>query len=113
MIATTEVSLPSSFRDPSGFLFHQDGGLYRQVNQVYREHYDHLIQSGLYHELVQEKLLIPHQEQFSVAGVTSSPDHYTTLCPEPIPFISYPYEWCFSQLKAAALLTLEDRKSVV
>lgn len=113
MIATTEVTLPSSFRDPSGFLFHQDGGLYRQVNQVYREHYDHLIQSGLYHELVQEKLLIPHQEQFSVAGVTSSPDHYKTLCPEPIPFISYPYEWCFSQLKEAALITLEIQKTAL
>ena len=29
------------------------------------------------------------------------------LKPENVPFISYPYEWCFSQLKAAALLTLE------
>ncbi len=113
MIATTEVTLPSSFRDPSGFLFRQDGGLYRQVNQVYRAHYDHLIQSGLYHELVQGKLLIPHQEIFSVAGVTSSPDQYKTLCPETIPFISYPYEWCFSQLKTAALLTLEIQKTAL
>lgn len=110
MTATIDVKLPSSFRDPSGFLFRQDGGLYRQVNQVYRDHYDHLIQSGLYHELVQSKLLIPHKEIFSVVGITTSPDHYKTICPEPIPFISYPYEWCFSQLQAAALITLEIQK---
>src|SRR6185295_13694272 len=27
--------------------------------------------------------------------------------PEPIPFVSYPYEWSFGELKAAALATLE------
>jgi hypothetical protein len=32
---------------------------------------------------------------------------YKLLRPEPIPYISYPYEWCFSQLKDAALLTLK------
>ena len=29
------------------------------------------------------------------------------LQPEPVRFISYPYEWCFGQLRDAALLTLE------
>lgn len=32
---------------------------------------------------------------------------YKTIKPELIPFISYPYEWCFSQLKDAALATLD------
>jgi len=113
MIAKTEVTLPSSFRDPSGFLYCQDGDLYRQVNQVYREHYDHLMQSGLYHELVQGKLLIPHQEIFLADGVTSNPDQYKTLCPETVPFISYPYEWCFSQLKTAALITLGIQRTAL
>ena len=30
--------------------------------------------------------------------------------PEPIPFISYPYEWCFSQLQDAALTTIRILK---
>ncbi len=38
---------PSSFRDPSGFLFRRDGVLYRQVNTVYREHYEALMGGGL------------------------------------------------------------------
>ena len=54
--------LPSSFRDPSGFLFSRKGKLYRQININYKEHYDYLIDSGLYDKLVQENLLIPHEE---------------------------------------------------
>jgi hypothetical protein len=43
-----KVKLQSaSFRDPSGFLFFKDGILYRQVNNTYQKHYDHMIESGL------------------------------------------------------------------
>ena len=41
-----------SFRDPAGFVFSRDGRIQRQVNQVYRPHYDLLKTSGLYTELV-------------------------------------------------------------
>jgi len=112
-MATTNTVLPSSFRDPSGFLFRQDGTLYRQINRGYRDHYDHLMQSGLYRSLLKAGLLIPHQEvtlEPHPSTVPSSKDHYKTLRPEPIPFISYPYEWCFSQHKAAALATLQIQK---
>ena len=36
---------PSSFRDPSGFLFYHDDVLYRQINQSYKDDYDHLMVS--------------------------------------------------------------------
>ena len=39
--------------------------------------------------------------------------HYKTIKPEKIPFISYPYEWCFSQLKHAALATIEIQKKAL
>ena len=32
---------------------------------------------------------------------------YKVLRPERVPFVSYPFEWCFSQLKDAARLTLD------
>jgi len=54
--------LPASFRDPSGFLFRQDGVIYRQVNLGYKDGYDHLMSSGLYQALVDDNLLIPHEE---------------------------------------------------
>lgn len=38
---------------------------------------------------------------------------YKILKPEVMPFISYPYEWSFSQLKDAALTTLEIQKKAL
>jgi hypothetical protein len=102
------VQVPASFRDPSGFVFNRNGSLYRQVNLVYRKHYDHLVDSGLYDALVNAELLVPHEEvgrEFAL-----SPDAYRVLRPRTVPFISYPYEWCFSQLRDAALTTLRIQK---
>jgi hypothetical protein len=96
--------IPSSFRDRSGFLYHKNGVLYRQVQTTYKDSYEHLMNSGLYDALVDADLLIPHKEQ-SVQCLASS-GLYKTIKPEVIPFVSYPYEWCFSQLKDAALTTL-------
>jgi len=100
--------VPASFRDPSGFLFTRDGELYRQVNACYHENFDRLISSRLYQDLVGRALLIPHEE-VSVSYTTSD-EAYKILKPEPISFISYPYEWSFSQLKDAALRTLEIQR---
>ncbi len=97
----------ASFRDPSGFVFQYQDKLFRQVNQSYKQDYDFLMQSGLYKKLVNEKLLVPHKE-VTLSGQTS--DVYKTIRPEVIPFISYPYEWSFSQLQDAALLTLQIQK---
>jgi hypothetical protein len=95
----------SSFRDPSGFLFTRNGILLRQVNLGYQDHYDSFMQSGLYDKLLERKLIVPHEE------VAQEPEQlesaYKILQPIPLDFISYPYEWSFSQLKDAALLTLE------
>jgi hypothetical protein len=99
---------PSSFRDPSGSLFLKDGLLYRQINRNFKENYDHLINSGLYSNLVTAGLLIPHQEvniNFKKARHV-----YKVIKPQLVPFISYPYEWCFSQLKNSALTTLKIQK---
>jgi ribosomal protein L11 methylase PrmA len=75
------------------------------VNEPYRQDYDALLGSGLYAELVEARLLVPH----TVADLrlAVSDRAIAVLQPEPIEFISYPYEWSFSQLRDAALLTLE------
>lgn len=95
----------ASFRDPSGFIFHRDGALFRQVNESYREHYDLLMQSGLYKSLVREGVLIRHEE--SEVPPAEQSTAYKVLQPELVPFISYPYEWSFSQLQNAAVTTLK------
>jgi ribosomal protein L11 methylase PrmA len=101
-------TLGASFRDPSGFLYIADGVLYRQVNEIYREDYDHLMDSGLHNKLVKAGLLIPHEQ---VDVEPAAPAYcYKTIEPEVLEFISYPYEWSFSQLKDAALTTLKIQK---
>lgn len=96
--------VPSSFRDPSGFVFWRDGSIYRQINILYKEDYDHLMVSGLYKALVEAELLIPHEE---IPAESARPDWcYKVIKPETVSFISYPYEWSFSQLKDAALTTI-------
>ena len=94
-----------SFRDPSGHVFISDGIVYRQVNRSYQADFDLLFSSGLYDHLVGRQLLIPHTE--SALPPLSNDIAYKVLQPQRIPFISYPYEWSFSQLKDAALATLE------
>jgi len=97
--------LPSSYRDPSGFMFEKNGSLYRQVNKIFKDDFDHFVSSGCYDHLVKKGLLIPHEE---VNENLSEADHwYKTLKPQMVPFISYPYEWSFDMLKDAALLTLQ------
>ena len=100
--------LSASFRDPSGFLFTRDGVLYRQVNQVYADDYTRLMDSGLYARLVKTGLLVPHTES-DVLPVDKKLA-FKVLRPEYVPFISYPYEWSFGQLKDAALVTLSIQK---
>ena len=103
--------LPSSFRDPSGFIFYKNKTLYRQINKVYSENYDHLMKSGLYETLTESNLLVNHEEVD-----IPPPDPLTAhkvIKPELIPFISYPYEWCFSQLKDAALTTIRIQKIAI
>jgi ribosomal protein L11 methylase PrmA len=97
--------LDSSYRDPSGFVFTRSGVLYRQVNRVFANEFQAVAGSGLYDELARQGLLIPHQ---SVSlSLAATDDAAAVLQPEPIRFISYPYEWCFGQLRDAALLTLD------
>lgn len=103
--------LAASFRDPSGFVYRKDGLLYRAVNNSYADTYCRLMDSGLYDELVDRDLLIPHEEVPS--HFPSSENVSVTLRPETIPFISYPYEWCFSQMKAAAAATLEIQNTAL
>lgn len=100
-----------SFRDPSGFLFSRDGSLYRQVNLSYRENYDKLMGSGLYSFLLDAGLIIPHEE--ADIGLAAAEGAYKVIKPKVVPFISYPYEWCFSQLKDAALATIEIIKGAL
>lgn len=90
----------SSFRDPAGYIYYEEGNIYRKIFPCYFKQYDFFMSSGLYQELAQKELIITHKE------IKRTKD-YILLEVEKVPFISYPYEWGFEQFKDAALLTLE------
>ena len=101
----------ASYRDPAGFVFTRGGVLYRQVNLAGREDYDLLMSSGLYQTLANAGDMVTHEE----VDRSISPDGraYQVLQPARVRFVSYPYEWSFSQLKDAALLTLRLQKTAM
>jgi len=107
-MTTSSGVVPSSFRDPSGLLFWNDGMLYRRFSVIYRANYDHLMDLGLYDRPTDARLLVADEEVPTEDGASNAV--YKELRPDEIPFISYPYEGSFSQLKDAALATLEIQK---
>jgi hypothetical protein len=110
MLAGEMTRVGGSFRDPSGHVFRRDGRILRQVNHAYAAEYERLTGSGLYAALVERALLVSHQE---VPEPPDTDDAFRVLAPEPIPFVSYPFEWAFSQLKSAALTTLTIQRIAV
>lgn len=93
----------SSFRDPSGYIFTEQGAIKRVINPIYFKQYQALKDSGVFNTLFKSELLIPHEE-------VSVSQEAIIIQPENIPFITYPYEWSFNQYKEAALLTLKLQK---
>ena len=85
-----------------------DGILYRQINRVFAEKYDAFVSSGLCAALQERGLLVKHTDAPIERALTA--DAYKVIAPEPIPFISYPYEWPFDLLRKAAQTTLEIQR---
>jgi ribosomal protein L11 methylase PrmA len=96
---------PASFRDPSGFVFRRDGILYRQVQQSAAADWEAMRSTGLMGRLIADGLLVEHEEV--PLDEATGPGAVAVIRPRLLDFISYPYEWSFSQFKEAALLTLE------
>ncbi|HEX4876729.1 MAG TPA: hypothetical protein VFV31_08665, partial [Chitinophagaceae bacterium] len=103
--------LPSSFRDPSGFVFLKDNIYYRHIHNSYKNHYIAFIQSGCYEELVKDSLILRHEEINE--NLTGHPDWFLTLKPEQLKYTSQPCEWSFDMLKDAAKLTLQILKKCI
>ncbi|AWI27020.1 class I SAM-dependent methyltransferase [Flavobacterium pallidum] len=95
--------IPSSFRDPSGYVYKDGNTIKRHITPLYFRQYESLTESGFYNALFEKKYLVRHSE------ISKSPEAII-IGSEKIPFISYPYEWSFLQYKHAALLTLKIQK---
>ena len=95
----------ASWRDPFGFVYRRDGVLLRQINRPAESDWRAAQETGLLDTLQRAGMLIGH-EPAPLDWAADTSIALDVVRPEPVPFISYPYEWTFGQLKAAALLTL-------
>ena len=108
MSGGAEGRLPGSFRDPAGFVFQRGGTYFRQVNDSYAATLATLMDSGLYAKLTEQGLLLPHET--ADLGLAPESGAAAVIRPAQLRFISYPFEWSFSQLKASALTTLRVQR---
>jgi hypothetical protein len=100
-----------SFRDPAGHVVLRGRQVHRLVMPAGRRSYEQLMQSGLYEQLTRRGLLVEHEEIPSPAW--ADPGAWRVLTPVPAPLVTYPYEWSFSALRDAALLTLAVQREAV
>jgi len=99
---------PASFRDPSGYVFRRDGVLYRAIQPSAATDWAAFEERGLAAALIGEGLLVSHAPV--ALELAPLPGAAVVIRPRELPLISYPYEWAFSQLREAALLTLEAQR---
>ena len=98
---------PGSFRDPGGQVYVGDTRVIRTVNASAAQDFAAARESGLHRDLIGREWLIDYEfvppDDINTGG---APPAYVLEHPR-LPLVSYPYEWTFSALQAAALLHLD------
>jgi len=100
---------PGSFRDRDGRVYHYQQRIFRGLSAAALESYRQLREKPFYKKLAESGKVIGTREL--EAEDNPLPDELKAqwagfLEHDPVPVISYPYEWTFSMLKAAASLQL-------
>lgn len=109
----SETVDPGSFRDPGGQVFQLDNRVYRTVNPPAVDDFDYVQSTGLMETLVGRGLVLDaRQVELKELGAKAEGACYVLEHPK-LPFISYPYEWSFSGLKAAALCHIDVHLSAL
>jgi ribosomal protein L11 methylase PrmA len=103
--ASDPVRHSASFRDPAGFVFREGPHVRRAVTDYGLPHLRAVRATGLVNRLIAGGQLWPERE--IATTLDGHPEVRLVLEHPPLPFVSYPYEWPFRALQAAALLHLD------
>ncbi len=102
-----------SFRDPSGYVFSNGREIFRTVNEISYEEFKKVFETGAIQEMVRRNIMIcceavdPALVDLAMFRGARGEHPRMVLKHPKIPFVSYPYEWTFEQMKDAALAHLE------
>ncbi|MEE2778021.1 MAG: class I SAM-dependent methyltransferase [Acidobacteriota bacterium] len=106
---TKPATDPGSFRDRESRVFTLDGRLCRALSPTALSEWRFVEQASILHGLIEARKVVGSREveidPDILAGI--GPAFVAALEHEPVPFLSYPYEWSFSMLRDAAELTLD------
>ena len=95
-----------SFRDPAGKVYYKNDRVLRKLTTIGVNRFLKLQESNIISKSIQKGFLIETKE-IKVEDNTKKDHNELILEHEKIPYISYPYEWSFSQLKDAAIFHLD------
>jgi ribosomal protein L11 methylase PrmA len=98
---------PASFRDPAGHVHLRNGKVLRSILPPGVDQYRAARESGFLDLATRAGYLIEGVEVDPRVLRDEEPDAVYVIEHPKLDFISYPYEWSFSGLQAAALLTLD------
>ena len=100
-------AVAGSFRDPAGRVHDLEGRIFRTVTPAGAKDFEDVLETGFLDTLVAEDRLVGYAlvDDQSVTAMFSGAS-YVLEHPR-LDYISYPYEWSFSQLKAGALHYLD------
>ena len=100
---------PGSFRDRTSRVFYRDGAVLRGLNAHAAQEWEVLKTEPFFQQSMAEGKIVRTEQVIPTDASPSPRDGQWSILlkHQAIPFISYPYEWPFSMLQAAALLTLE------
>ena len=97
-----------SFRDPAGTIFYINDRIFRRINKVGANRVNFLENKKILNEsikanyLIQTKILNDDEKNKLNLNLND-----IILEHKKIPYVSYPYEWSFNQLKTAAIFHLD------
>ena len=110
--AQAKSRVPGSFRDSAGHVFIASERIFRGISVDTTDGFRKFLHSAFFKEragtlIVDTKEVSP--EEAIIAGIPADDiaAYGMWVEHEPLPFISYPYEWSFESLKEAACLTLK------
>ena len=103
----TEPYESGSFRDRNARVFLRDGSVFRGLSQQASAEWDALAETRFFRRFSADGRLVATEKADALPRTKDTERWVSFLRHERIPFVSYPYEWCFGMLKAAALLQLD------
>jgi hypothetical protein len=106
---TSPMFEPGSFRDRTARVFYQHGDVFRALTERALEEWQALSATKFYRHFSASGAIISTERVGRLPDSASGcADGWAAVVRhEPVPFISYPYEWSFSMLQDAALLQLD------